>query len=151
MRPLGRLASMLLLCLVAACRDSADPPGARPRATGSPASVSHPCPVPSGVRQPWPGAAPAGLPVPPGLRVLDTRQQGSVLVVQFSTGLSLPEAGRYVVEELPRAGFALRRGDAEGDEIDQPFTGHGFRGSFKLRGVSACHTDGTLVSTRAAT
>jgi len=83
--------------------------------------------------------------------VLDTRRQGSVLVVRFSTALSLSAAGRFVVEELPRVGFALRRGDAEGDEIDQPFTGNGFRGSFKLHGVSTCRTDGTLVSTPSAT
>jgi hypothetical protein len=81
--------------------------------------------------------------------VTDHRRQGDILVVRFTTTLSLSEAAQLVVEDLPRAGFVLRRGDAEGDEIDQPFTGPGYRGALKLHGLTECRTEGTLVGTRA--
>lgn len=67
-------------------------------------------------------------------------------IVRFTTAQSLTDAARFLVARLPKAGYTLRRGDSEGDEVDQPFSGRGHRASIKLRGASRCVTQGTLVT-----
>ena len=91
---------------------------------------------------------PTTLPRPAGLHVVSTQRSAGIAITRFTTTESLVQAARTFRVELPKAGFDLRGGDAEGDEVDQRFGGSGYRGALKLHGSSACHTEGTLVGTR---
>ena len=44
----------------------------------------------------------------------------------------------YFVSQLPRSGWKLGAGDAEGNEAESFFTGHGVTGHFKVRELPGC-------------
>jgi len=85
------------------------------------------------------------MPVPPGLRVIATKRAGAADEVTFQTSQSIKEASIFLATGLPAAGFPLRGGDSEAEEVDQPFTGHGRRGTFKLHSTAPCALQGVLV------
>ena len=105
------------------------------------------CPT-SVVAAKWPTGVPAAVPRPAGLHIVSSKRSAGIVITRFTTTESLVEAAKTFSVELPKAGFELRGGDAEGDEVDQRFGRAGYRGALKLHGSSACHTDGTLVGTR---
>ena len=119
--------------------------GGRDGDSASPTSPSgSSCPSPSAAADSWPTEVPASMPTPAGLSITSTQRVGDGVIVEFSTALSLYDAGRFVLDDLRPAGITPRGGDAERSEIDQPFFGDGFVGSLRLEGVAACRTDGTL-------
>jgi hypothetical protein len=79
-----------------------------------------------------PGGLPE-LPLPPGL-VLTNAQR--LTPGQFSLrGVvrgDLDDVARFFERRLPEAGFALGVGDAEAHEREAPFTGHGYRGRWRV-------------------
>ncbi len=89
---------------------------------------------------------PAEMPRPPGLRVLKAQGSGEIYRVSFQATQSIKEASQFLALQLPAAGFSLHGGDSEAGEIDQPFAGHGKRGSFKIQSTSTpCTLQGVLV------
>lgn len=107
---------------------------------------SNPTPCPAGATvEKWPGVVPQLMPVPPGLGVISTRPEGASIVVRFAATQSIKEASVFLARRLPAAGFTLHGGDSEENEVDQPFTGYGVRGTFKLRDNGPCLLQGILV------
>ncbi len=88
---------------------------------------------------------PPELPLPPGLHVIETRRAGISDVIRFRTGQSIKEASAFLAQGLPSTGFTLHGGDSEATEVDQPFSGHGRRGTFKLHATGPCAVEGVLV------
>lgn len=132
----------LLMLVAPAC--SADPPRAATPHSRAASPSASPCPAGSQAQK-WPATVPAELPVPPGLQVLKTGRSGTSDVISFRTSQSIKEAAVSLAQRLPAAGFTLRGGDSEADEVDQPFTGHGRRGAFKLQAKGPCVLEGVLV------
>ena len=50
----------------------------------------------------------------------------------------LRDASDFFRAELPKAGFELGEGDAEADEAEQAFTGHGLEGQWKVHSILDC-------------
>jgi hypothetical protein len=79
-----------------------------------------------------PGGLPE-LPLPPGLVLTDAQR---LTPGQFSLrGVvrgDLDDVARFFERRLPEAGFALGVGDAEAHEREAPFTGHGYRGRWRV-------------------
>ena len=66
-------------------------------------------------------------PLPGGYKVLHSRLHGEI-----------ESARDYVMRELPRAGFNLGQGDAEEQEAETDFSGHGISGRLKLHTLLGC-------------
>ncbi len=141
--PVRRSSALVIAVLIAAACGASD------RTAGSAAtplpvrSSAAPCPT-AATSEKWPTWVPAELPVPPGLHILETRRTSTLDQVKFRTTLSVRDAARFLATQLPANGFALRGGDSEEDEVDQPFTGHGRRGTLKLQRTAPCTLTGVL-------
>jgi len=79
------------------------------------------------------------------LVVRETRRQGTAQVIRFTTVQSIKQVSVFLAHRLPAAGFTLHGGDSETSEVDQPFTGHDRRGTFKLHAAGPCLLQGVLV------
>lgn len=143
-RILARALAVLVL-VVAGCG------GCKAKQTASPAAPSLPgvsspsplnCPRAGPAAVQWPAGIPANFPKPPGGRILSVRDAADgVRIVRLSTEVSLRDGVLFVLRELPRAGYALGRGDAESGEADAPFRGGDVRGVIRLSVIdSACRT-----------
>jgi len=55
-----------------------------------------------------------------------------------SSAGGLEAARDYYKEQLPKHGFELGEGDAEEEEAETEFDGHGFEGHLKLRTIEGC-------------
>jgi hypothetical protein len=79
------------------------------------------------------------LPLPPGTVLTSTDLAGKgPLVIGGYVPAQLADASAFFKEELPKAGFELGEGDAEGDEAEQAFTGHGLEGQWKVHSILDC-------------
>ncbi|MFN2519363.1 MAG: hypothetical protein ABR604_10070 [Jatrophihabitantaceae bacterium] len=145
-RAAAAMFSAAALMLDAACSSSKPPPamggstGAVPSASSSSAVVT--CPPP-GHGQAWPREAPAGLPVPPGLRIA-TIQRAPNVVIRFSVPDAFRATVRYLLAALPKAGFTLGTGDSEAEEADIPFGRGAVHASIKINDGGSCRTNGLL-------
>jgi hypothetical protein len=88
---------------------------------------------------------PDELPIPAGTAFtvsepLDsgTIRVGGVVPQPFS------EVVAFFQKELPASGFALGEGDAEQDEAEAAFSGHGYEGKWKINGILNCPNAVTL-------
>ena len=90
---------------------------------------------------------PADLPKPPNATIddADTAPDG-VRIVKFTTPQSLREAVLFVVQELPKAGYVLGRGDAEATEADAPFVHNDTRGLLRMIATGDCRTQWLLAT-----
>ncbi|MGB8648372.1 MAG: hypothetical protein WCF84_24260 [Anaerolineae bacterium] len=52
--------------------------------------------------------------------------------------LNFKDSVRYLLAELPQAGYTLGRGDAEGAEAESFFDGNGWRGGFRVNEIFYC-------------
>jgi hypothetical protein len=80
-----------------------------------------------------PAEVPQQLPLPPGL-VLTGAQRlapGHFHLRGVARG-DLDGVAAFFERRLPETGFALGVGDAEAHEKEAPFTGHGFRGRWRV-------------------
>jgi len=86
-----------------------------------------------------PRGLPEDLPLPPGT-VLRSQQRPfpGQLVVRGVVPASIEDAASFFVDELENAGYALGRGDAEPGEREALFTGHGFRGGWRVNAIPNC-------------
>ncbi len=80
-----------------------------------------------------PAGLPPQFPMPPGLVLTDA---GRLATGQFHLrGVvrgDLDGVAGFFKRRLPESGFALGRGDAEAHEQESPFTGRGYRGSWRV-------------------
>lgn len=127
--------------LLSAC--SGKEPTATVRSGPSPSqATTTECPKPAAASFQWPAGIPANFPKPPGGRLVGaTTRQDGLRIVRLTTGLGLRDGILFVLEELPRAGFTLGRGDAEAAEADAPFRSADVRGVVRLVATGkACET-----------
>jgi hypothetical protein len=119
----ARLTLVLLLALAAGCGDDGAGAvgGALPDCAQERARAEAP-----------PGLPPA-LPLPPDLVLThaDRLAPGQFHLRGVVRG-DLDGVAGFFQERLPERGFRLGRGDAEAHEKESPFTGHGYRGSWRV-------------------
>ena len=143
----------LCLALVAGCGGSDEPaaqatPAAPPSA---PAVQAEPSCSAGPATLEWPQPVPADLPVPPSATLTDVQKRTDGLtVVTFSTSTSIRQAVLFLIEQMPKAGYTLARGDAENTEADAPFVKGNLRGVMRMIAVEPCRTDWLMAITRAA-
>jgi hypothetical protein len=144
----------LCLALIAGCSSSGEPQAA---ATAAPAA-SAPAPRALATCAPkpasdfaWPEQVPDDLPEPPAAELTDVQKRNDGLfVVTFSTAISIKQAILFLIEEMPKAGYTLARGDAEATEADAPFVKGNLRGVMRMIAVQPCRTDWLMAITTAA-
>ena len=136
----------LLLCLLllTGCSGAAEPQAAP--ASPSPLGVATPGAVPTCAARPadfsWPAEVPQDLPEPPSATLTEVQERNDGLtVVTFSTATSIRQAVLFLIEEMPKAGYTLARGDAENTEADAPFVKGDLRGVMRMIAVEPCRTD----------
>lgn len=80
-----------------------------------------------------PTGVPPRLPLPPGLVLTDAQRlaPGHFHLRGVVRG-DLDGVARFFERRLPESGFANGIGDAEAHEKEAPFTGHGFRGRWRV-------------------
>ena len=79
------------------------------------------------------------LPLPPGTVLTSSRVAGpGPLVIGGYVPGTLKQAAAFFPPELQKAGFQLGQGDAELDEAEQTFSGHGLQGRWKVHSILAC-------------
>ena len=80
-----------------------------------------------------PPELPKQLPLPAGLVLTDAQRlaPGQFHLRGVVRG-DLDGVAGFFQEGLPERGFRLGRGDAEAHEKESPFTGHGYRGSWRV-------------------
>lgn len=73
------------------------------------------------------------MPVPAGTVVTDAQRIGpGQFHVRGVVAGDLGAAAAFFERELPERGFSLGRGDQEAHEQESPFTGHGYRGRWRV-------------------
>ncbi len=85
---------------------------------------------------------PADLPLPKGLRLyksLNLNNNPNAVQIIGYTPYSIDGSLRFLMDEFPRAGYPLGRGDSEQYEAESQFSGHGWVGAFWVRDVFICH------------
>ncbi len=86
-----------------------------------------------------PAGVPSDFPLPPGTRVTSA---SSLTETQHVVGGAIPgdlqDAAGFFDRALPERGYQVGVGDAEGGEAEAPFTGHGFRGRWRVNEIPDC-------------
>ena len=85
---------------------------------------------------------PADFPLPTGAVVDREYVEHGARVAELYIRGGLEAARDYYREQLPKNGFELGEGDAEEEEAETEFNGHGYDGRLKLHTVVGC--DGAL-------
>lgn len=123
-------APLLAVCaLVAGCGDAARqaiPSGKAACAQGE-GSAKPPADFPAAFPLPRGTVINATRPLAGGFSVLEARVPGEIEGVRDS-----------MKEQLPKEGFALGEGDAEEQEAETDFSGHGISGHLKLHTIAEC-------------
>lgn len=132
--------------LVSGCGGSSTP-AAAPQPTSA-VTTPAACPTPADAKPTdWPALVPADLPKPPYATIDDAQTApDGVRIVKFTTRQSLREAVLFVVQELPKAGYVLGRGDAEAVEADAPFVHDNIRGLLRMIMTGECRTQWLLAT-----
>jgi hypothetical protein len=80
-----------------------------------------------------PAGLPPQLPLPPDLVLTDAqRLSAGQFHLRGVVRGDLDGVAGFFKRRLPESGFALGRGDAEPHEQESPFTGNGYRGSWRV-------------------
>jgi hypothetical protein len=85
-----------------------------------------------------PRELPAGYPLPKHTVITRVQRVRGVVVVQGIEPLGIRDAGRFLITELPGAGYRIGRGDSEADEAETDFIGHGAVGRVKVHTIPGC-------------
>ncbi|HET8572004.1 MAG TPA: hypothetical protein VFN14_08950 [Candidatus Limnocylindria bacterium] len=100
---------------------------------------SLPACVPAAERAELPANLDGVLPLPVGTVITSAKLTGrGPLQIAGYVPASLREASAFFREELPKAGFEPGEGDAENDEAEQAFSGHGLDGQWKVHSILDC-------------
>jgi hypothetical protein len=138
--------AVAIAVLLAGCGGGSSAPTAQPTA---PITTTPPaCPQPEDPKPTiWPDTVPDDLPKPPNATIDESEiAQDGVRIVKFTTPQSLREAVLFVVQELPKAGYVLGRGDAEAVEADAPFVHNNIRGLLRMVVTGNCTTQWLLAT-----
>ena len=80
-----------------------------------------------------PAEFPKRVPLPPGTVFTDAQKIGpGQFHLRGIVAGDLDGVAGFFREQLPERGFRLGRGDAEAHEQESPFTGHGYRGRWRV-------------------
>jgi hypothetical protein len=85
-----------------------------------------------------PAEFPSVFPLPPGTVVTSVEVRSGTMILGGVVPADLKAATAYFVEALPAKGFPLGPGDSEAGESESLFTGHGYRGRWRLNGILDC-------------
>jgi hypothetical protein len=86
-----------------------------------------------------PPGFPADFPLPPGTVLTSAASPyANQLVVLGLIPGDVQEAAGFFSDSLPDSGYQVGVGDAEGTESEAPFTGNGFRGKWRVNGITGC-------------
>jgi hypothetical protein len=106
--------------------------------SGGPAPAVPAC-AQAGSTIPRPSDLPADFPLPPGTVITSSQNPHSgQLLIGGIIPADLRGAAVFFSDELPARGYELGLGDAEQGEAEAPFSGHGFRGKWKVNGILNC-------------
>jgi hypothetical protein len=108
---------------------------ATPTATAAP--TLPPCAQAGPALTPLP-EFPKNFPLPPGTVITATRPAKPGILIQGFIPMELPQATRFLLQNLTAAGYQLGRGDAEEGEAEDSFVGNGVVGFFRLRSIRDC-------------
>lgn len=86
-----------------------------------------------------PPGFPGDFPLPPGTVPIsaDSPFEGQLVLVA-AVPADLQEAAIFFNAALPKSGYRIGIGDAEGTESEAPFTGNGYRGKWRVNGIPGC-------------
>lgn len=131
----------LALLAAAAAVASAGCGGSGGGAEAAPGEPPPPLPACAGASagvEPPPGF-PDDFPLPPGTVPIsaDSPFEGQLVLVA-AIPADLQEAAIFFNAALPKSGYRIGIGDAEGTESEAPFTGNGFRGKWRVNGIPGC-------------
>jgi hypothetical protein len=94
---------------------------------------------------PRPSDLPGDFPLPPGTVITSSQNpHPGQLLIGGVIPADLRGAAVFFSDELPSHGYELGFGDAEQGEAEAPFSGHGFRGKWKVNGILNCPNAVTL-------
>ena len=136
--------------LLAGCSGSPEPQAAPSPARPASPQAAQPSPTcpPKASEFAWPAQVPKDLPEPPGATLTEVQKRTDGLtVVTFSTPISIRQSVLFLIEEMPKAGYTLARGDAENTEADAPFVKGDLRGVMRMIAVEECRTDWLMAVT----
>jgi hypothetical protein len=85
-----------------------------------------------------PTTFPQEFPLPESAVVASEYTESGARVTELFIRGELEAARDYYKEELPKAGFELGEGDAEEQEAETEFDGHGYEGHLKLHTIEGC-------------
>jgi hypothetical protein len=101
----------------------------------------HPAAVPA------PRELPSSYPLPRHTVITRVQRVRGVVVVRGIQPLGIRDAGRFLIKDLPRAGYRLGYGDAEAIEVETDFVGHGSVGRVKVHTLPGCaHATSVVVA-----
>ena len=116
--------------ILAGCGDDADK-----LAEGTPACLSslQPTPVPKD------GSFPTDWPFPEGTVVTKTEKApGGGLAVTAQVGAEFKEVLPFMQHDLEDAGFVATKGEAERDDAEAVWSGHGYGGTWAIKESETC-------------
>ena len=112
--------------------------GSKEAAVSAPATSLPPC-AKAGPAVSLPSEFPTSFPLPPGTVVTSSQlTERGVTVVGGFIPMEFKNVVSFFQSRLPDAGYQLLEGDAEMDEAESTFSGHGFHGKWKVNGILNC-------------
>lgn len=88
---------------------------------------------------PQDGTFPKDWPFPPGTVVTATENvNGGGLAVTAQVGADFDEVLPFMQKDLEQAGFVASNGEAEEDDAEATWSGHGYAGSWAIRASDTC-------------
>jgi hypothetical protein len=112
--------------------------GTPARSGGETTATSLPPCAGAGKAVQLPDEFPQSFPLPPGTVVTSSRRETAGAVIDGVVPDDLKGAKQFISRELPRAGFKLSGGEAEANEAETDFSGHGVTGRLKVRAIEGC-------------
>lgn len=136
------------LALAAAALTACGSSKAAAPSAAAPAATTAACPSVSTPPVRWPGIVPSDLPKPAGAVLTSESVQNNVVYLRFTTSTSLREGLLFMLQQLPKAGYTLGRGDSEATEADLPFSNAAIIGALRLTVDGPCATSWILAVSR---
>jgi len=131
-RILQSLLTAVLAAVICGCGGSKTP------TVSTPTNGLPPC-AQAGPAVSLPSEFPTDLSLPPGTIITSSqRSEKGVIIVGGLIPMEFKNTVTFFQNKLPAAGYQLLKGDAEMDEAESSFAGHGFQGKWKVNGILNC-------------
>lgn len=123
---------VMLIAMITSCG------GSKESRISTPTANLPPC-AKAGPAVSLPSEFPNNFPLPPGTLITSShRTERGVNVVGGFIPMEFKNVVAFFQSKLPAAGYQLLEGDAEMDEAESTFSGHGFHGKWKINGILNC-------------